>query len=284
MEDEILESSGEELEQGSSEEQTLEQPIESSDSEEQTQEKPYWQQHDNHKKGFWKTEQDVIKGYDYYDKKFKPIETVLKQRGIQDHDGLTNILSEYDKYTDPNSEINQTYNAIQALFNHPTYGQQFNDFVNNIVETAEVERYGTKLPYEVKQKLQEVEQLKQWKEQQEYQGQVQQYEQKLDSISSQIENFCKEKGIQLQEDDIKNHIIDCADKKVGIDYVFDRFITNKLDDILGNVQNKASKAVVSNIQNNAKGAVASGARVASNSEDIPTDSAGLKNALRNIFK
>ena len=283
MDDEILEQSNEELEQGSSDEQTLDTQIESSQIDEQTQQTPYWQQHENHKKGFWKSEEDVIKGYDYYDKKFKPIETVLRQRGIQDHDGLTNILSEYDKYKDPNSELNQSYNAIQALFDHPTYGQQFNEFVNKIVETEEMQRYGTRLPQEVKQQLKEVEQLKQWKQEQEYQQQVKIYEGKLSQTISKIEDFCKSKGIELQEDDIQNHMVYCVENDVAPDYIYDKFITQKLDDIIGNVQNKASKAVVSNIQNNAKGAVASGSRNASQTSKIPNDSVGLRAALSDIF-
>jgi len=239
----------------------------------------YWQEHENAKKGFWKSEQDVIKGYDYYDKKFKPIETVLKQRGIQDHDGLTGILSEYDTYKDPNSEINQAYNAMQSLQNHPTYGQKFQEFVNGIVEQEEMQRYGAKLPYEVKQQLQKVEQLEKWQKDQEYQAEVKTYESKLDETCNKIEEFCKGKGIELGESELEEHLRDCLENKVSMSGVFDYYVSKNIDKILGNVQSKASQAVVNNISKNGKSAIASGARTTPSNNATPDSLQSLKDAV-----
>lgn len=283
--DELREELSATLDEGSSEEQTLEQTgqLEPSQDEANQAAEAYWQKHDNYKKGFWKSEEDVIKGYDYYDKKFKPFETVLKQRGIQDHNGLTEILSKYDEYSDPNSEINISYNSLQNLVNHPTYGKEFQDFVNRIAEQEEVERYGARLPQEVKQKLQEVEQLKQWKQELEQKEKVAEFTSKLDETCNQIEEFCKTKGYELGENEMKEHLLECLDKQIYGENIYNYFVSKNLDKILGTVQSKTSQAIASNLSKNNKAAVPSGSRVASSqTADVPSSSDGLHSYLHKI--
>lgn len=284
---ELNEELSEELTQGISEEETTPELTQGTEQVEPTQDvanqQSYWQEHENAKKGFWKSEQDVIKGYDYYDKKFRPIETVLKQRGIKDHDGLNEILGKYDEYSSPDSEINKSHEALQNLLNHPQYGQEFQKFVSQIVENEEKQRYGTTLTPEMRQQQQELAELKQWREQQEYKQNEQKFIGELDKIENQINDFCKSKGIELGADEFKEHLQFCLENEVGINQVYDKFITRSLDKILENVQSKASKAVVNNIQTNSKASVASSSRNASTVEKAPGTISELNNAMKSIF-
>lgn len=279
--DELQTGLSEELNTGTSDdtELTLQQTDETSDNSELTQ-TPYWQQHDNYKKGFWKTEQDVLKGYDFLQKKYQPYETILGHRGINEPNELTEIFKKYDEYSDPESEINKSYVGLQNLVNHPVYGQKFAEFVNQIAEQEETQRYGMRLPADVKQQLQEVEQLKKWKEDQEQKAQQLEFNSELDNKISDIENFCKEKGIELGENDIKEYLNYCLDNNIGISQIYDHFVTKNLDKILGTVQAKTSKAITTNIQNNSKSAIAIGSRPSSSSTAIPSNAAELRKALQ----
>lgn len=240
---------------------------------------PYWQQHENYKKGFWKSEKDAIDGYDFYDKKFKPFSTILNQRGIKDTDSLNDLFSKYDTYSDPNSEINMAYQGMDALQNHPVYGQKFNEFVNQIVEETEIEKYGMKLPNEVKEKLAKIEQFEAREKEREYQQGITSLTEELENSCNKVQDFFKQKGIEITDEELKKHAVTCMNNDIGHKYFYHTFLTENIDRLIGNVQQKAQNAVVSNLNKNKQSSVSSSQRIVAPSS-IQVDSSNLKDLLR----
>jgi hypothetical protein len=229
----------------------------------------------------WKSPDDVYNSVKYYEDKFKPIEQVLSKRGIKDPDGLTELFSKYDEYSDPNSDINLTYNSLKNLLEHPKYGQETKNFFAQLAEQQEIEKYGSRLPAEVKEKLSRIEELEQKFQQTEYEQGVAHIEQQIDSQMSEIQSLANKYGFNVDQEAFLMH---CLENKLPVSSFKAHFVDMHLDTLMQNTQKIASAAVAKNINKNQRGAIQTETRSKVDLSQAPKTTNDLKSTLSKILK
>lgn len=186
---------------------------------------------------FWKTENDLYKGYREIEKlqksKYDPI--------IKQHEGLINqlkengfsleqiseVLTEYKSFKDPENPLIANGNYVNKWLGNPLYENAVANFFKDL-ENKELQR---KYPNMTEEQIQKqivlesrLEALENEKKQQDYSKQVDVYSNNIDEGLKKAESYAKSKGLEFSDDIRKNLLEYCDKNEILPKFVFHAFL------------------------------------------------------------
>ena len=234
-----------------------------------------WQQ-DKRFGGVWKSADDVYKSNQYAEEKYQPYHTLANKHGFKDVDSFEEALNKYKEYSNPESDINQTYNYLQKLMEHETYGSEIQKTFSDIAKKMEQEKYGMNLPDEIKQRLDKVDAYEAKMQEQQFNETVSTYENDIQANIDKITQLCDKNGFEFDATDYLN---DCQENNVDIANLYSHFVAENLDGILNNSNESAIAKALEQSGQNSRGVINSSSRNSSSNATNPSNYSELDNAL-----
>lgn len=197
-----------------------------------------WRQ-DNRFGKTWNSSDDVYNSVKYAEENYQPFHTLANKHGFKDTDSLEQALAKHKEYSNPDSDVNQTYNYLQQLLKHEEHGSKLQGVFAEIAKAEELKKYGGReLPPEIKERLDKVDAYEAKMQEQEYNETVTKYEGDIQSNVDRITLLCDKHGFEFNAVDYLTH---CNEGGVNIANLYNHFVAENLDGIMAS-SNEASIA------------------------------------------
>lgn len=234
-----------------------------------------WQQ-DNRFGKTWKSSDDVYNSVKYAEENYQPYHTLASKYGFKDIESFEQALDKHKEYSNPESDINQTYDYLQKLLQHEEHGKTLQNTFSEIAKAEELKKYGGReLPPEIKERLDKVDAYEAKQQEQEHEENVTNLESNIQSDVEKITGLCDKHGFEFDAVKYLNH---CTENNVNIADLYKNFVSENLDGImLASNESSIAKALKQSGKNsnsvitNSSRNVQSSTKGATNYQDLGND-------------
>ena len=197
----------------------------------------------------------LYKDYQSLNKVYTPTQQVLSKYGYKDHKALEAAITEYQGLKDPNNEVNRLINRLNSAIPNEEYAEAFKNFITQLEEKQQAEKWGKNLPPEIRQQLEEASQLKQQFAKLEEDKQIDTITNEITSKVTDIEGFAEANGLEFDKPAFISY---CRERNVPPEFMMDVFKAAANETIQKINVRKAEDGVMKNLEKNRKGALPSG--------------------------
>lgn len=240
-----------------------------------------WQQ-DNRYGKTWNTADDMYNSVKYAEEKYQPFHTLANKYGYKDTEGMEQALEKHKEYSNPDSDINQTYNYLQQLLNHEEHGSKLQATFAEIAKSEELKKYGgMELPPEIKERLDKVDAYEAKHQEQEHKETVSKFETDIQGSVDKITELCDKHGFEINAVEYLNH---CTENGVPIANLYSNFVAENLDGILASSNESSIAKALEQSGRNSNSVINNSSRNMQVNSQGATNSKELGNELLNVLQ